>query len=187
MKQQLAALQRKVDQQTVISDAMIRKAISRGVDKLQGMGIVSVSICVSAGILLVALVYFMGLSKALVAATAVLFGVNAYWAYVIKVKKNEVSVDEPLVDTAKRMLKFKKDNRVSLAVLMPFAVIWAIWFIYEYGSRFGMEGDDFLYLGLSGFIGGVIGFIIGYFSFFRPSMRAADEVLDQIDELTRED
>ena len=62
---------------------------------------------------------------------------------------------------------------------LPLAFVWCIWCVREIGIASGMDDiKQFALLACSALVG-----FIGYFSMFRPAMREADAILDQIDEL----
>ena len=71
LKEELAALHRKIDEQAEIKDSMIKKAVAGSISKLQKIGNSSFWICIIALILLEAIVFSYGLSAGIKIATLV--------------------------------------------------------------------------------------------------------------------
>ena len=186
LKQQLNALRERIDASTQISDSMIRKAIGRNMDSLRIRGILSVAVCVAALILVELILVSFGVSTLFLVVTAVFLGVNAWLAFVMRIRKMSYSPESNLVETAKRVVKFKKDNELSLMIGLPLALVWCIWAVYEMGVATGMEDiKEFAFLGCCAMVGALIGGFAGYFGMFRPAMHEADEILSQIEDLNR--
>ena len=184
LKEELAALHRKIDEQAEIKDSMIKKAVAGSISKLQKIGNSSFWICIIALILLEAIVFSYGLSAGIKIATLVLFGINAYIAYILMRKNNAMDVSEDLVRTTEKALEYKKWNRNSTSILLPFALAWIVWFVYEMGKSIGVLESEFFYeLIICALIGMILGGVIGYFTMYKPSMEEADKIINELKDI----
>lgn len=184
LKEELAALHRKIDEQAEIKDSMIKKAVAGSISKLQKIGNSSFWICIIAVILLEAVVFLYGMGIGIKAATLVLFGINAYIAYILMRKNNAMDVSEDLVRTTEKALEYKKWNRNSTLILLPFALAWMVWFVYEMGKSIGVLESEFFYeLIICALIGLILGGVIGYFTMYKPSMEEADKIINELKDI----
>ena len=184
LKEELAALHRKIDEQAEIKDSMIKKAVASSISKLQKIGNSSFLICIIALILLEAIVFLYGLSIGIKTATLILFGINACIAYIIMRKNDAMDVSEDLVRTTEKALEYKKWNRNSTLILLPFALAWVVWFVYEVSKKIGvLEGEFFYVLILCALVGMIIGGLIGYFTMYKPSMEEADKIINELKDI----
>ena len=185
LKEQLSALNAKLDKQAEINDKMIGKALDSSVNRMKNLVSKQMWFCFFALILVSAIVILQGVSTPLIIATIVFLAVNAYIAVIMNMKEKSISGTGDMVNTMKSVLEYKKLNRNSTLVLLPIAILWAVWYVYEIGEILGFKGGrEYIFLIVACALGGILGGLCGYFSFYRPSMRQADEIIAQIDELT---
>ena len=185
LKEQLAALNAKLDKQAEISDSMIRKALGASIGRLQSLGSKKFVFCIVAAVLVVAITLFQGVSPAFIIATALFLGVNSYMGYVLMQKEKDMNASSDLVGTMQKVLDYKKYNRDTTLIMLPVAILWAIWYVYAIGQVLGFtDAKEYMGMAAACLIGGVIGGLIGYFCMYRPSMEEADEIIGQINELT---
>lgn len=186
LKEQLAALQSRLDREVEIKDETIRKALDRSIDHFRRLGNKSFFGCLFCLVFVLLVIYFQRVGILFFTFTLLFLSANLYIAYVVKDKYTTIDRSASLVDTMSRVLEFKKYNRHTTLIMLPIALLWAIWYAYELGHRFGLESfSDFLPLLISMSIGGIIGGFIGYFSLYRPSMREADRIAGQIKDLNQ--
>lgn len=184
LKEELAALHRKIDEQAEIKDSMIKKAVAGSISKLQKIGNSSFWICIITVILLETVVFLYGMGIGIKIATLVLFGINACIAYIIMRKNNDMDVSEDLVRTTEKALEYKKWNRNSTSILLPFALAWIVWFVYEMGKSIGVLESEFFYeLIIGALIGMILGGVIGYYSMYKPSMEEADKIINELKDI----
>ena len=185
LKEQLSALNAKLDKQAEINDKMIGKALDSSVNKMKNLVSKQMWLCFVALILVSAIVILQGVSTPLIIATIVFLAVNAYIAVILNIKEKSISGTGDMVNTMKAVLDYKKLNRNSTLILLPVAILWVVWYVYEVGKVLGYKGGrEYIILIVACAIGGIIGGCCGYFSLYRPSMRQADEIIAQINELT---
>lgn len=184
LKQQLTALNAKLDKQAEINDKAIRRAINAGADKMHSLGIKSVLLCVIAFVFVEAIVILQGVSIPFAIATAAFMGANALTAVFFKLRLMDIDPGQDMVTTANQMLRYKKFNRSSVMIELPIAIVWACWYCFEMVRILGLNDTKSmlpLFIGMA--VGGVIGGLCGYYGLYRPSMREADGIIRQIKEL----
>lgn len=187
MKRQLDTLHQSIERQKEISDMMIRKAMGRSADRIHNLGTASFIVSVFALLFIELLLMSYGVSRIFLAVTFLLFGANAVAVYMLKINRAQISGDGNLLDTAERMIRFRMTLRRSLCVRLPIALLWCCWCVYEIGSAQGMDDMSvFVQLGAGAVTGCLIGGCIGYFTMFRPFMKEAQNIIDQIDVLRKE-
>ena len=184
LKEQLVALNAKLDKQAEISDNMIRKALDASIGRLRTLGGKKFFFCVLATVLVLGITIFQGVSLALIIATALFMGVNTYMGYVLMQKEKSMDGSSDLIGTMNKVLDYKKYNRDTTLFMLPVAILWAVWYVADIGRVLGLTATkEYAGLAIACLIGGIIGGIIGYFTAYRPSMKEADEILGQIKEI----
>ena len=184
LKEQLSALQAKLDRQTEINDKAIRMAIDKSADKMHSLGMSSVLICIIGLILVETIVILQGVSIPFAIATAVFMGGNAITAIFFKYRLMDIDPGQSMVETASQMVKYKKFNRRSVVMGLPIAIAWAGWYCFEMIRILGIASPkQIISLVAALLIGGIIGGFAGYLEIYRPSMREAYNIIRQINEL----
>lgn len=187
LKEQLAALHAKLDRQAEINDRTIKNALDASISEFKKLGNTKFWFCIIGTIVLVAIVYLLGLRLPLIIATGVFFALNAIDALILYNKEKGIDSGDSLMETMDKVLNYKKFNRVSTLVALPFAILWVGWYVYEVCFTLGLtEPKEVVFIGLAALIGGIIGGCIGYAKFYRPSMEEADNIIRQMKELKGE-
>ena len=179
MKQQMALLKKKLEQQKIVNESVLRSAMKK---KLYGLNKrVRVIFIVGIFVAIWAPGYFtiLGFSPLFCAATAVMLLFSAFKTFQYHRKlwrlnfsqSNLIELSEHLTLLRKR---YKEWYKIAWCMIIP----WFIWIIYEAYSIYGEESVWFLGGSAVGvIIGGLIGTRIN-----NNIIRRADELLEQIDE-----
>ena len=188
MKNQLDLLRERLDKQIEINEKQLRRAIGEGLGSLRSRDRFGLIFCVVLTVLMPLLFVVQGCGYLFVGATFVMLAVNAITGYFMKFDAT-LDIDRlDLVSTSKRLLKYKHNNTIYIVYSMPVVMVWTLWYLYEICKRLQIDSASGCFIMLSCMLfGEVVGGIIGYFSFYRPSMRDADRVLNQIKEITSEE
>ena len=129
--------------------------------------------------------YQVGLSWPLTIFTIVFLLASVTSDYFI----NRIDVShmgDDLVGTANKLVKMKRNRVIGQRIGIGVALLWLAWFCYEYFMLNSVYGTDAAWFSLIGiFAGAVIGGLIGL-RIFNKMQRANDEMIDQINEFTRE-
>ena len=186
LKEQLAALQARLDREVELKDETIRKALDHSIARFRSLGNKGFYMCLFSTVIVLIILYVQKVSVPLFICTLVFMALNLYISYILKEKYTIIDSSDSLVTTSRKVLDFKKYNRKSTLYMSPLALIWALWYAYELGSMSGLETfGDFLPLLISLTVGGLIGGCIGYFSLYKPSMKEADRIAEQIKKLNQ--
>lgn len=179
MKQQMALLKKKLEQQKIVNESVLRSAMKK---KLYGLNKrVRVIFIVGIFVAIWAPGYFtvLGFSPLFCAATAVMLLFSAFKTFQYHRKlwrlnfsqSNLIELSEQLTLLRKR---YKEWYKIAWCMIIP----WFIWIIYEAYSIYGEESVWFLGGSAVGvIIGGLVGTRIN-----NNIIRRADELLEQIDE-----
>ena len=188
MKNQLDLLRERLDKQIEINEKQLRRAIGEGLGSLRSRDRFGLIFCVVLTALMPLLFVVQGYGCLFVGATFVLLAFNSLKAYLMKIDASRDIDRLDLVSTSKRLLKYKHDKNIYIVYSIPVLMMWILWYLYEIGAKLQIDSlTDYLIMFSCMLSGGVLGGIIGYFSFYRPSMRDADRVLNQIKEITSEE
>ncbi|MCQ2292972.1 MAG: hypothetical protein MJZ54_02935 [Bacteroidaceae bacterium] len=185
MRQQLSLLQHRLDHQVEISDRQMRKAVTSRVASLRSfhnMGIVFSIVC---AFIVTFGVYEQGVRLPFLVATIVFFTLNTVSGFFLQARKQDCRTAGDMIAAARSMQRYKKLNNRYLSCGIPVVIMWAIWYVYEICLVAGYTTTKaFLGLLLCCTVGGVIGGLIGYYTFHRPAMRRADKIIEQVEEYT---
>lgn len=182
MKQQLRKLQERLNEQVEINDKHLRKALGQNIISLRNHDMVGVVFCFVVAFLLPFLVMSQGVSNTFVVVTFLFLLANAICSLFLKL--SNFPKDADLVTLASKVLKYKKYQRNYLFIGVPCAVIWGGFYFFELVDSLGFTSTaTYVGFGIAMTIGAIVGFFIGYFRFYRPSMKKADRILANIEDL----
>ena len=186
LRQQMAAIKEKVDQQGHLNEELVKEAIQ---SKMKGVHRTSFKLSLVALLCIpcyIAMRYTYNFSWPFIIVTILMLIGFVLADYLIN--RLDVShMGDDLVGTARKLAQMKKNRSMSQKIGIAMTIPWLAWFCYEsfmhraitYGTA-----DTWGYV-ITCFVGGIIGFLIGM-RIFRKMQRANDEMIDQINELMSE-
>ena len=185
LRQQINMLKNKVNEQGRLNENLVKKAIQnkmRGVHNIIFILGILVILCIPFYIMMK---YQVGLSWPLIIFTIVFLLASVTSDFFIN--RMDVShMGDDLVETANKLVKMKKNRVIAQRIGIGVAIIWLAWFGYEYFMLNSAYGLDVAWGSITGIIvGAVIGGLIGL-RIFNKMQRSNDEMIDQINELMRE-
>ena len=186
LRQQMAAIKEKVDQQGHLNEELVKEAIQ---SKMKGVHRTSFKLSLVALLCIpcyIAMRYTYNFSWPFIIVTILMLIGFVLADYLIN--RLDVShMGDDLVVTARKLTQMKKNRSMSQKIGIAVTIPWLAWFCYEsfmhraitYGTA-----DTWGYV-ITCFVGGIIGFLIGM-RIFRKMQRANEEMIDQINELMSE-
>ena len=185
LRRQISDLKNKVDQQGRLNEDLVKKAIQ---SKMRGVHNIIIKLAILVVLLIpfyIMLKYQIGLSWPLTIFTIVFLIASVTSDFFIN--RMDVShMGDDLVETTNKLLKMKKNRVIGQRIGIGVAVIWLAWFGYEYFKQNSAYGLDVAWISIAGVIvGAIVGGLIGL-RIFNKMQRTNDEMIDQINELTRE-
>ena len=187
MREQLAALKKRLDTQTIINDRLIKEAMSRKLSKINGQAVTLCTVC----LLMIPLEFLnfqrMGHSFAFCLATSALFLI-CFVAILVshyRLRKRDIYSGD-LVTVYKEVSRMRKIYKSWHYWSIPMLVVWFAWLEYEIYQNFAHEDlEMLLVISGSGIVGLLIGGIIGL-RIHKRTLRNADDLLHQLEELQKE-
>ena len=184
MRQQLNLLNEKLNKQSIINEKLIRRTMR---DKIQVLGRDALVQCAAAIIatpLCISMFKIQGMSLPFCIVTALfLIGAVIYTYWIHKGLKSKDLLTGDLIQASQRIHRYKQLKVRWLRFSIPFIIVWLGWMFAEV-YRMSSETE---YIGF--LCGGMFGMLLGGLwgtHFYRRDQRISSEVLQQIEELTKE-
>ena len=190
LRQQLNDLKNKVDQQGRLNESLVKKAVQ---GKMKGLHRFLLRYFVIMG-LFVPFIMFDFIrnqySWPFIGFTLLIFIASFVAEYLIN-RMDVNRMGDDLVETARKLLQMKKNRRTQLSIGFCAIAIWIPWYAYEIYTQMAPQVSPqytagfLLGLIIAICVGVAIGMAIGL-TMYRRMQRTNDEMIDQINDLTRE-
>lgn len=183
MQEQMQQLRDKLDNQKIVNERILKKSCSQTASRLRFKANLPILFAVAAMLMMPALRTY-GVSMGFIIFTWVLMLVCI--VATILTNRHIPQMDRDLVTATQELTRFKKIHAEWIKFAIPMIIVWVgylCWDLFRNGSGI----DPMLRYGfLAGVVTGVIlGGLLG-FKIRRDQLNAADELLDQIEELQRD-
>ena len=185
MRQQMNTLKKKLDEQEILNDHLMRRSMRNEVNTITRRYYIIMAI----GLFMVPYGYWCfvklcGLSLFFWIATSIFMLICVGATFYTNRKISDPNLmNHNLVEARKKVASAKKFEADWLFFGIPAVVLWLGWFMYEVYQIHGGALDNGFFWG--GCIGGIIGAICGL-SFNFKTQRQYQDIIDQIEDLTRE-
>lgn len=180
MKDQVALLKSKLDEELTINDKLLRKVISQKANAINRTAWTSVY--ASIFVIIVALLFFpfLGLSWYFIGATILMMLVCDFYTWKYHKNVNSKTLNGDLLTVAKTMKELKMAYGCWLKYAFILVAVWMIWYALELYFISDSWKIAFVQI-LSILIGCTIGGVIGY-RMHKKVVNTADEIINQIEE-----
>ncbi len=185
IRQQLNAIKNKVDEQGHLNLRLVKEAIKgkmKNVHRTSMMLAAAGMFCIP---LFIWMKYDQNLSWPLIIVTIVLMLSSIIVDYFI----NRIDVQrmgDDMVETARRLTKMKANRSKSHRISLTVAMLWLLWFIYEFYKSHLALGEMAARMSVIPIIvGATIGATLGVFLYHRMQ-RDIDEMIRQINDVNRD-
>lgn len=187
MRQQLAILNKKLDSQEIVNDRLMREAMKNKMSWIRKY--IWAEIIGLPLIILLYIVIAVGfrLSFGPLILMSVCLIIDVTLDYKVNKAGDRSLFQGNLTETATKLMRMKKLRMTQLVAEIPIIIIWAVWFfldIFYHIPADGMKNGAMT----AGLIGGAVGLLLGIIAAFyivRKMQRTNDEVIQQIEELTK--
>ena len=191
MRTQLNALKSQLAQQEIVTENLIIDAMKKKMTWIKKYVFFQICLIPVLAIIWAAIIPMCGISWWNYAFLLIMCCIDVYADYCINV--SSISDDDylrgNLVTTVKKLLKMKRYRALQMAICIPLIIVWLLWAGIEAYNALPEATSEFQEAFISGgLIGGVIGGICGLifaFSIYRKMQRTNDEVIAQINDLTK--
>ena len=187
MKEQLALLHQKLDNERIINDRLVRRVISRNAGRINRDGLF-ITIIAAIGIPYCIFAFsWMGISWLFSAVTAVFLLIAIIYTYYShRMMRTEHLAACTLAEVTERIVRMKLLHARWLRFSIPFLIVWAVWFANEILSLTGTTVEERHAILIGGVVGGVIGAVMGIIT-YRRTQRLANEILDEIKDYSHDE
>ena len=180
MRQQMAILKDKLENQTIVNDRFIRRSIKRGVSTINRrylvIGIIALAM-IPYGYW--AFVMIGGLSVALwLASCLMMLIVVGFMIYNSRDMRDNTLMNGNLLDVKRKVTQAQKRDANWLWFGIPMALAWGAWAVYEMSQKMG----DNEYIVPCCIVGVLVGALIGLKVHFKTQSRF-NEIIEQIEDL----
>ena len=180
MRQQMAILKDKLENQTIVNDRFIRRSIKRGVSTINKrylvLGIIALAM-IPYGYW--AFVMIGGLSVALwLASCLMMLIVVGFMIYNSRDMRDNALMNGNLLDVKRKVTLAQKRDANWLWFGIPMALAWGAWAVYEMSQKMG----DNEYIVPCCIVGVLVGALIGLKVHFKTQSRF-NEIIEQIEDL----
>ena len=180
MRQQMAILKDKLENQTIVNDRFIRRSIKRGVSTINKrylvLGIIALAM-IPYGYW--AFVMIAGLSVALwLASCLMMLIVVGFMIYNSRDMRDNALMSGNLLDVKRKVTLAQKRDANWLWFGIPMALAWGAWAVYEMSQKMG----DNEYIVPCCIVGVLVGALIGLKVHFKTQCRFS-EIIEQIEDL----
>jgi hypothetical protein len=186
MRAQIAILKDKLDKQTIVNDTHIRNSMKSKRSEMTR----TIGITIFAGVLAIpyciGVFCYMGLSPVFIAATGLMLAVCVWLTIKQQLTLKGLDFSQgKLLEVAEKLNKVKVHYHEWIKIALPMLIIWFSWLMYEVITHCGIGEPMTMGFCVGAAIGGVVGGIVGYRT-NRKIVRKSTEILEQIDEITRQ-
>ena len=182
MQEQMQQLREKLDKQKIVNEQILKKSCRQTVSRLRFKSNLPILFGVAA-ILLVPSIRSLGVSMAFVILTWVLMLVCI--VATVLTNRHIPQMDRDMVTATQEITRFKKIHAEWIKFAIPMVILWVgflCWDLFRNGDMDPILRYSFMAGVATGIVlGGILGFKIR-----RDQLNAADELLDQIEELQRD-
>lgn len=191
MRTQLNALKSQLAQQEIVTENLIIDAMKKKMTWIKKYVFFQICLIPVLAIVWAAIAPICGISWWNYAFLITMCCIDVYADYRINVTalSNDDYLSGNLVTTVKKLLKMKRYRALQMAICIPLIIVWLLWAGIEAYNALPEATSEFQEAFISGgLIGGVIGGICGLifaFSIYRKMQRTNDEVIAQINDLTK--
>ena len=191
MRTQLNALKSQLAQQEIVTENLIIDAMKKKMTWIKKYVIFQICLIPVLAIIWAAIIPVCGISWWNYAFLITMSCIDVFADYRINVTalSNDDYLRGNLVTTVKKLLKMKRYRALQMAICIPLIIVWLLWAGIEAYNALPEATSEFQEAFISGgLIGGVIGGICGLifaFSIYRKMQRTNDEVIAQINDLTK--
>lgn len=185
MKLQITDLKEKLEKQDIVNEKHIRNSFKKKITDLKKTVSMTITVGVFALVYCTWFFHFKGLSLGFTLATGLMLAICVIITLIQKVYISRIDISNGnLIDTAKKIGKFRSHYKEWNWIGIPIVVIWFSWMTYEIVTRFEMTPMTIGFL--SGAATGIIlgGFIGGRIN--KKIINKTEELLGYIEELQKE-
>ena len=182
MREQMNTLKKKLNQQEIVNDRLIRHSMKRTAGNINRRYIITMVI----GLLMVPYTYWVfiklsGFSVAFWIFTCIFMMICVGATYYNSRNLSDSNMmTNNLIDVRRRMARAKKFDANWLYFGVPGVIIFIGWFLYDAYIQRCYDGNGLFW---GGVVGGIIGAICGI-KIHLKTQRQYQEIIDQIEDLT---
>ena len=185
MRLQMETLKKKLDQQEIVNDRLIRQSMKSKMSWIKKYLIFGVFVIPLAAFGLLPLIMESHISWWWYGFTLLFLTADVCADWYINSIPSDAFLKDNLVDTAQKLVRMKQLRRWSTIISFIILFFWIVWLFMELWFK---QDESFMAIPhmIGAGIGLAIGIPIGLYIYFKMQ-RTNDEIIHQIEEITKED
>ena len=185
MRQQLDIFKKKLDNQNIINDAMMKQIMKGKMSWIKKYVWFQLLVLYPFIVLSwLAFKLWLDFSWWLYVYVIILTGTSVVIDIIVNNTKDSDWGNENLVDTCKKLVKMKKRRVMQEVIAIPLIAILVVWLYFELQNS-TLPHEILIGMSIGGAVGAVIGLVVGFTIVFKMQ-RTNDEIINQIKEITSE-
>lgn len=188
LRQQMNMLKEKLDAQEIVNDKLFTKSMRKEMSWIKKYVYIQFALIPFVALIWIGVKFILGLSWWNYACLMLLCVFFVYIDYVINVKalSNADYHKNNLIETARKLVKMKRQRSIQMIVEILLLIVWLIWTFFEVNAAQSTATgirQSLLQGGIiGGYIGGIIGIIVAFVIFYKMQ-RTNDRLIEQIDDM----
>lgn len=188
LRQQMNVLKEKLDAQEIVNDKLVIKSMRKEMSWIKKYVYTQFALIPFIALIWVGVKYILGLSWWNYSFLMLMASISVYMDYVINIKAlSDVDYHKNnLIETARKLVKMKRQRIIQMFLEMLSIVVWIIWTAIEVHAAIGTTTGFRQALLQGGIVGGVVGGVIGIvvaFVIFFKLQSTNDKMIEQIEDM----
>ena len=182
LRSQVAEFKNRMEQQEIVSQQLLKKAMTAHVSWFKNFNIWADIICLCFMPVLALILRGIGCSWApFIVILIILIGELIFNIWNTRSISTKYLMSDDVLTSRQRLLKFKQREKWQMVIEVPLLVLWVFWVYFDGPGHTSQNQTEWAVRFIFAF---VIGFAIGFYIYYRE-MRSLNKAIKEIDEFNK--
>ena len=182
LRSQVAEFKNRMEQQEIVSQQLLKKAMTAHVSWFKNFNIWADIICLCFMPVLALILRGIGCSWApFIVILIILIGELIFNIWNTRSISTKYLMSDDVLTSRQRLLKFKQREKWQMVIEVPLLVLWVFWVYFDGPGHTSQNQTEWAVRFIFAF---VIGFAIGFYIYYRE-MRSLNKAIKEIDEFDK--